>query len=67
MSNFKKGAAALIAATMLAGPAGAGANWVPAEIKIGSISKGAAAGAFAATFGGWTLYRFFQNCGPFRC
>ena len=77
MRTIKAGAvAALIAAT--AGQANAAPNGlplsgtslsalVPNELKIGNLGGGAPAVWFGGTFLAWTTYRFFQNCGPFRC
>ena len=42
---------------------------MPPGLKVGSVGPEAAGALkiFGASFAAWTVYRFFQNCGPFRC
>ena len=32
-----------------------------------TVTGTVAAKVFVGSFAAWTVYRFFQNCGPFRC
>ena len=48
---------------------GSTGNWSNAidKVGVGKVSVSKAATVIGGTFVAWTVYRFFQNCGPFRC
>ena len=64
--------AGALALTMSAGSASA-TSWsghfgTPGVVEgVSSAQWTQAVGITAGTFAAWTVYRFFQNCGPFRC
>ena len=60
------GVAALIS-TLSVGSASAGLTATANGQKVVSISGANAAAIIGSTFVAWTVYRFFQNCGPFTC
>ena len=61
--------AALVAA-LTAGSASAGPGKPGIFEGGGFLDKGNVVGAakiIGGSFAAWTIYRFFQNCGPFTC
>ena len=76
MSSIIKaaGVAALIT-TLSVGSASAGSGaWKSGTTMWGKTFNANVAGTnvtfgnvLGVTFAAWTIYRFFQNCGPFRC
>ena len=72
MTNIKKTlAAGALAVAMAAGSANAGSviqwNGVKGSKIVAFDSSIGLAKLAGGTFAAWTVYRFFQNCGPFRC
>ena len=76
MTNIKKTlAAGALAVIMTAGSAGAWPaigiksvtdNYAGAIVKFSSVES-AAWWTIGGSFAAWTVYRFFQGCGPFKC